>query len=269
MYKHLNKLFAHLKVHNINIGNFIITYGSTNTIKKNQSEFLNFQWIYFNLCGLDIESQIQLERLSYRFLNSQAQDDLDRAGLIFYNNLTIMSGLPVIVFGLSGKESVDIKEDQLRNMDKKFRCIRRFTGGGTVVVDNNSLFVSIIAPHQIGTFKSHGQLSGWCYNLLFKPNDVLADGRELDGDFVVKNGNCYKKFGGNAMAMSKNYFVHHSCLLWNFTDSINLLNTPIKQPNYRNNRNHLDFLQPLSFKTNLSSDQFLESLIENCKTNNS
>ena len=51
------------------------------------------------------------------------------------------------------------------------------------------------------------------------------------------------KFGGNAQSISKDRFVHHTSFLWNYnTDNMKYLTIPSKQPEYRLNRDHTEFL---------------------------
>lgn len=54
------------------------------------------------------------------------------------------------------------------------------------------------------------------------------------------------KFGGNAQAISRNRFVHHTSLLWDFDPArMALLRQPAKAPEYRRGRAHHRFLAPL------------------------
>ena len=51
------------------------------------------------------------------------------------------------------------------------------------------------------------------------------------------------KFGGNAQAVSRNRFVHHTSFLWNFRmDYMRSLKEPTRRPAYRGTRSHDGFL---------------------------
>jgi lipoate-protein ligase A len=51
------------------------------------------------------------------------------------------------------------------------------------------------------------------------------------------------KFGGNAQSISKDRWLHHTSFLWDFNPSnMEYLAHPKRQPSYRAQRSHLDFL---------------------------
>lgn len=73
-----------------------------------------------------------------------------------------------------------------------------------------------------------------------------------------------RKFAGNAQAISRERFVHHTSILWSFKEeNMRLLTLPEKRPAYRADRKHEDFLTPLkdhfrgiSSSSSLSSSPF-------------
>lgn len=51
------------------------------------------------------------------------------------------------------------------------------------------------------------------------------------------------KFGGNAQAISRGRWLHHTSFLWDYSpERMNLLLNPQKAPEYRFGREHKDFL---------------------------
>mmetsp|Transcript_11560 Transcript_11560/g.38216 ORF Transcript_11560/g.38216 Transcript_11560/m.38216 type:complete len:315 (-) Transcript_11560:49-993(-) len=177
-----------------------------------------------------------------------------------------------IVMGISGKphhllDVAKVHEDMILT-------IKRFTGGGTVVVDGDTQFVSLIMnasviPH-VQLFPV--PLMHWT-SAVYKgieheestsnkpPDDASSsDSRKSSGvfhdvpswrvhqnDYVVGDGATdVKKVGGNAQSISKNRFVHHTSFLWRFSKhNMRYLKNPKKQPLYRENREHDSFLSPL------------------------
>lgn len=147
---------------------------------------------------------------------------------------------PAIVMGISQQvhEVVDEKRHQLLSVP----LIRRFSGGGTVVVEPETVFVSLILNHE--------ELPGPIF-----PKNVLAWTADLyrpifgslsfalqENDYAIGG----KKCGGNAQSFSKNRFVHHTTFLWDYSEKhMSLLKMPPKMPAYREGRSHQEFLQPL------------------------
>lgn len=55
-----------------------------------------------------------------------------------------------------------------------------------------------------------------------------------------------RKFGGNAQSLSKGRWLHHTSFLWDFDPkNMEYLTNPARQPKYRQQRSHLEFLCPL------------------------
>jgi hypothetical protein len=77
------------------------------------------------------------------------------------------------------------------------------------------------------------------------PHGIFADvpgWRLRENDYVVGE----RKVGGNAQSISKDRWLHHTSFLWDFREeTMKYLSNPAKQPRYRANRSHSDFLAPL------------------------
>lgn len=139
---------------------------------------------------------------------------------------------PAICMGISGKP------EELIEAHAELPLIRRFSGGGCVVTDENTLFITFIGDMPAPTpCKIH------CYaeRKLKKAFPTLPF--ELrENDYILNN----KKFGGNAQYITKNRFLHHTSLLWDYSpEKMALLKHPKKQPSYREERPHTDFLTSL------------------------
>merc|ERR1711871_15092 len=89
---------------------------------------------------------------------------------------------------------------------------------------------------------------------------IQFDLREHDyvlGDYEI---------GGNAQSISKNRFVHHTSFLWNFLpERMEYLKQPNKQPEYRGNRTHVDFLTTIKDNVDCDREEF-EDAIRNSLT---
>lgn len=145
---------------------------------------------------------------------------------------------PAIVLGISGKVDEFVNRDHLQRAP--IPLIRRFSGGGTVVVGKQTLFVTLIVNQKdLPDVACYPEAILRWTELLYAP---------LFGGGVFRlNANDYgigdRKFGGNAQYLCKDRWLHHTSLLWDYEDSaMNYLLQPKRQPSYRANRSHGNFL---------------------------
>jgi lipoate-protein ligase A len=141
-------------------------------------------------------------------------------------------------------------------LEKKVPIIQRFTGGGTVVVDENTLFVTFIIQKNDIVFELFPKnILEWIFATLKKSINI-KDFLLIDNDFTIAQ----KKVGGNAQYIKKDRFVHHTSFLWDYhEESMEYLLHPPKEPSYRKGRSHLDFLTKLSF--HISKQNFFDAII--------
>lgn len=160
------------------------------------------------------------------------------------------------ILGISSKadEMIDLNQAH----EKQIPIIRRYSGGGTVVVDHNTIFVSFIANCQDFSLEPFPQpIMNWSKQFYFSVFKSKAFDLK-ENDYVLGE----KKFGGNAQYLAKNRFVHHSTLLWDYNKELmGLLKQPKKAPQYRKERSHGDFLTTLKDVFEKPQD-FISSFIE-------
>ena len=144
---------------------------------------------------------------------------------------------PAIVMGISGKKEELIDCD--RAARDKIPVIQRFSGGGTVIVDENTLFVTFICEKHLHDFPPYPEpIMRWTAEIY---HDALCHPlfRLRENDYVIGD----RKFGGNAQYIKKNRWLHHTSFLWDYSPSrMDYLLHPKKTPAYREGRTHLDFL---------------------------
>ncbi|GBF96250.1 hypothetical protein Rsub_08795 [Raphidocelis subcapitata] len=146
---------------------------------------------------------------------------------------------PTVVMGISGK--VHEMLDGPLVLERGVPVLRRFSGGGTVVVDGGTVVSTLImqSQHLPGVDCFPAPIMRWTERLyapLFSP---YGEFRLREHDYVMG----HQKFGGNAQAITSRRWLHHTSLLWDFEPSnMALLTNPAKQPEYRQRRAHGDFL---------------------------
>lgn len=142
-----------------------------------------------------------------------------------------------IVMGISGKkeELIDINRAQRDSIP----MIKRFSGGGTVIVDEHTLFMTFICQKELHNFAPYPEpILRWhedLYREVFEHEQFLL----RENDFVIADRKC----GGNAQYIKKDRWLHHTSFLWDYSeDKMSYLLHPKKTPQYRRQRVHGDFL---------------------------
>lgn len=145
---------------------------------------------------------------------------------------------PAIVMGISGKTDALVHLDQLPD---SIPILRRFSGGGTVIVDENTVFVTFICNKTDHAFPAYPEpILRWAESVLAPATDGL---KLRENDFVIGE----KKCGGNALYIKKDRWLVHTSFLWDYDpERMNLLKHPAKTPKYREGRTHEEFVCSLS-----------------------
>ncbi|KAK6117967.1 hypothetical protein DH2020_048282 [Rehmannia glutinosa] len=164
---------------------------------------------------------------------------------------------PTIVMGVSGKPQELLEIESILRDD--IPVIRRFTGGGTVIVDQGTIFVTFICNKDtVPGLQSYPQpIMSWSSLLYKKVFQGIGDFRLRENDYVLGD----RKFGGNAQSITKNRWVHHTSFLWDYEISnMGYLKLPKRAPEYRQARDHLEFI--CRMKDYISRSSFIDSTIE-------
>lgn len=145
-----------------------------------------------------------------------------------------------IVLGISGNPDLLINQEVYRQ--SPVPVIRRFSGGGTVFIDSDTLFVTFICNHEAVKSQPYPKdilkwSEGYYQSVIDHPEFRLEE-----NDYVIGD----RKFGGNAQYFCRGRWLLHSSLLWDFkSENMNYLLYPPKVPKYRFNRSHDSFLTRL------------------------
>jgi len=167
----------------------------------------------------------------------------------------INQGSPrAIVMGISGEPKTLLNIESVQN--NKIPVIKRFSGGGTVIVDENTLFLTFIMS------KEDIDIPPFPEPILRWSADLYADAWKIPNFCLRENDYCIgeKKCGGNAQYIKKDRWLHHTSFLWDYSEeNMGHLLLPAKRPKYRLNRPHSDFLTRLKEHA-LSADLLVEKL---------
>jgi lipoate-protein ligase A len=183
---------------------------------------------FLHLKGVPILEQLQLEE---RLLQ------LDDRNWCLINE----GSTPAIVMGISGKPELLIDQEKLKK--EPLPLIKRFSGGGTVVVDQDTLFVTFIFQKERLPFPAYPEpILRWT-ETLYKEVFPSSEFALRENDYILGERKC----GGNAQYIKKTRWLHHTSFLWNYEKTrMEYLLHPPKTPQYRAGRTHEEFLCTLS-----------------------
>lgn len=164
-----------------------------------------------------------------------------------------------IILGISNvlKDLVDIDLAKKDNVP----IIKRFTAGGCVYVDENTLFVTFIFSKSFLDITFFPEpILRWAENF-YKKIFGTKNFKLIENDFVIDN----KKIAGNAMYIKKDRFLLHTSFLMDFDDKKmkKYLKIPKIAPKYRKNRSHDNFLS--SINKRLSKEEFIQKIKKTLK----
>jgi lipoate-protein ligase A len=156
--------------------------------------------------------------------------------------------------GISGVPSLLLDLHKVKN--DNIPVFQRFSGGGTVIVDETTLFVTFILS------KSALPILPFPEPILRWSADLYRSAWEIPGfdlrenDYIIHDRKC----GGNAQYIQKERWLHHTSFLWDFrAENMEYLLLPQKRPQYRKDRPHGEFLCRMK-DAGRNPDQMIESL---------
>lgn len=167
------------------------------------------------------------------------------------NFCIVNTGSPrAIVMGISGQPEELLHMERVRQ--DKIPVIKRFSGGGTVIVDENTLFISFLfATDALDISPYPEPILRWTAEL-YSSSWQIPSFQLKENDYIIGQ----KKCGGNAQYIRKDRWLHHTSFLWDYSESnMDYLRLPPKRPSYRLDRPHSEFLCRL--KTQVSSTEHL------------
>ena len=158
---------------------------------------------------------------------------------------------PAVILGASCRLAQNVRLEAVRSVG--IPIARRSSGGGTVVIGPGALNVTVVLPIRTEpvAFRSVDTAQQ------FVLEQVATALRPLGPDVVMLGSGDLtwrgRKFAGSAQRRLRNNLMIHTSLLYDFELSQidHFLAMPPRQPSYRENRSHADFV------TNLALDRAL------------
>jgi lipoate-protein ligase A len=152
---------------------------------------------------------------------------------------------PFVVLGYANHAAREVNLDACQRA--KIPVLRRCSGGGTVVQGPGCLNYTLILKIADGPLGSIAGTNNFILQRHIEALTPLLDAKpEIQGhtDLALRN----LKFSGNAQRRLRNCLIFHGTFLLHFDISLveKLLPLPSKQPCYRENRSHADFLTNLN-----------------------
>ena len=145
-----------------------------------------------------------------------------------------------IVMGISAEMETLIDVEKAKK--EKIPILKRFSGGGTVIVDENTLFVTLIMKSEAVPIQPFPEPILQWTEKLYQKSWKIPHFHLRENDYCIED----KKCGGNAQYIRKGRWLHHTSFLWDYCpNNMELLFLPPKRPHYRKDRLHHDFLTKL------------------------
>ena len=163
---------------------------------------------------------------------------------------------PAVVMGISGKPEELLHTKRVKKTN--IPVIKRFSGGGTVIIDHDTLLITfIMGKKDVPIHAFPEPILQWSAKL-YQESWKIPYFQLIENDYCIGHQKC----GGNAQYIQKDRWLHHTSFLWDYSDTyMNLLKMPEKKPKYRENRSHVEFLTRLKDHAPNYHD-LIESLVQ-------
>lgn len=185
----------------------------------------------------------------------------DQVLALYRQDLSVDFFIPTatsVVLGASNNPKLEVFEDYCR--ENKIPILKRYGGGGAVVLYPGCVVL------RVGTWVKEPYKNAYYFRLIsnalvktFAVGDSkLATARQSGISDIVFND---KKFVGSSLFRSRNYLLFQASILCELDLSLmaRSLRHPTREPEYRRNRSHEEFLMGLSqINSNLNSQGVLD-----------
>jgi lipoate-protein ligase A len=151
---------------------------------------------------------------------------------------------PAVVLGTACRLAQDVDEPACRA--DGVPILRRSSGGGTVLLGRGCLCYSLVLRYDRSPLLAEIPTSYvYIMGRVLRALDGFLPGLERAGTSDLAAAG--RKFSGNAQQRKRTHLLHHGTLLYDFNLGLigRYLRLPERQPEYRANREHGDFVMNL------------------------
>lgn len=151
---------------------------------------------------------------------------------------------PIVVVGRSSRVSAEVDCEQCQQMG--IPILRRCSGGATILTGRGCLMYALVLNYERRpTLQMISEAHRFVLETMSEALTSVVPGIEPRGtsDLTVDG----RKFSGNSMRAKRTHLLYHGTLLYDFPLGLitKCLRTPPRQPDYRHERSHDDFLTNL------------------------
>jgi lipoate-protein ligase A len=158
-----------------------------------------------------------------------------------------------VVVGRSSRVEIEVNTQQCRRL--QIPILRRSSGGAAVVVGPGCLMYAVVLSYER---RPHLHMIPEAHRVAL---ETLADALKTIAPDVAVLGTSdlaqsNRKFSGNSLRCKRTHLLYHGTLLYDFPLDLvsSCLNRPPRQPEYRQGRNHDQFITNLSVTANQLRD---------------
>ena len=160
---------------------------------------------------------------------------------------------PVVVVGRSSRVEKEVSEAACR--EQGIAILRRSSGGAAIVAGHGCLMYSLVLSYKLrpelkDIRRAHTEILNRFSRSLQQSLagiGVVAQAGTSDLVFLTTETPALRKFSGNSLRAKRSHLLYHGTLLYNF--DLRLIETclqlPPRQPDYRDQRAHGDFVMNL------------------------
>lgn len=164
---------------------------------------------------------------------------------------------PMVVLGRSSPIRQEVKVDHCR--ETGIDILRRCSGGQSIVAGPGCLMYALLLdyrrrPEMRMLEQVHRLVMGQMQKAIGRLNiDVQMQGTS---DLTYQG----RKFSGNSLRCKRNWLIYHGTMICGMEIGLidDCLGTPIREPEYRERRSHIDFLTRLPTSTELLASAIIE-----------